>query len=86
MAKALDDVAESFYGRKRSTSIESNTCVVCGSKAPPESFTDELSKKEYTISGLCQTCQDKTFKEPDEDDLDRDDPFGDQYEDDKPAF
>ncbi len=29
-------------------------------------FADELSAKEYRISGLCQSCQDKTFKEPDE--------------------
>ena len=24
-------------------------------------FKDELSKKEYSISGLCQDCQDKIF-------------------------
>jgi len=24
-------------------------------------FRDELSKKEYSISGLCQVCQDKVF-------------------------
>jgi hypothetical protein len=24
-------------------------------------FRDELSKKEWEISGLCQLCQDKTF-------------------------
>jgi hypothetical protein len=32
---------------------------------PPYSgFRDALSYKEYGISGLCQKCQDKTFKEP----------------------
>ena len=29
-------------------------------------FRDLLSATEYTISGLCQTCQDKTFGEPNE--------------------
>ena len=24
-------------------------------------FRDELSKKEYSVSGMCQTCQDETF-------------------------
>ena len=27
-------------------------------------FVDELSAKEYKISGLCQSCQDKIFVEP----------------------
>jgi len=31
-------------------------------------FRDELSKREYTISGFCQDCQDKIFA-PDEDDF-----------------
>ncbi len=26
-------------------------------------FRDNLSRKEFAISGLCQDCQDKTFKE-----------------------
>ena len=26
-----------------------------------DDFRDELSAKEYSISGMCQTCQDKTF-------------------------
>ncbi len=74
MARGIDSISEAMFGRKRTTSIEGDICVACGAKAPPESFTDEQSKKEYTISGMCQKCQDETFGEkPDEDDLDRDD-------------
>ncbi len=80
MVKALDDITENMFGRKRTTSVEGNICVICGAEAPPESFTDALSRKEYTISGMCQTCQDKTFKPPEEDDLDRD------FDDGEPAF
>ncbi len=36
-------------------------CAWCGEDA--SEFKDELSKKEFGISGMCQTCQDDTFKE-----------------------
>lgn len=36
-------------------------CPCC--HEPIKGFKDELSKKEYTISGMCQSCQDKTFVE-----------------------
>jgi hypothetical protein len=32
-------------------------------------FRDELSKKEFGISGFCQSCQDDIFGGPDEDDM-----------------
>jgi len=35
--------------------------VGCG--GPAERFHDELSAREYTISGLCQRCQDAIFTE-----------------------
>lgn len=48
-------------GRKRIDSIKSNICTWCGK--PAKEFRDKLSEKEYTISGFCQECQDKTFDE-----------------------
>jgi hypothetical protein len=36
-----------------------NRCVNCANGAT--SFKDEISKKEYMLSGLCQTCQDEFF-------------------------
>ena len=36
-------------------------CVFCGAEILE--FRDKLSAKEYTISGLCQKCQDDTFGE-----------------------
>ncbi len=35
------------------------TCSCCWCRA--DSFRDELSEREYHISGLCQKCQDKIF-------------------------
>jgi len=43
----------------RTESIKNNQCVWC--QKPAVTFKDELSKKEYTISGMCQDCQDRTF-------------------------
>lgn len=34
-------------------------CPIC--KAVPGPFKDELSKKEFKISGMCQECQDEFF-------------------------
>lgn len=47
----------------RTTAITSNRCVrpPFGCGGPAESFRDEGSVKEYTISGLCQKCQDELF-------------------------
>lgn len=33
-------------------------CPVCNKEIKEEEFKDELSKEEYTNSGLCQECQD----------------------------
>lgn len=38
---------------------EARACTVCGKSVG--GFKDELSAKEFTISGFCQACQDKTF-------------------------
>ena len=39
--------------------VEKGKCPSCGKV--PGKFRDELSRREYGISGLCQKCQDKTF-------------------------
>ena len=36
-------------------------CVWCGKEFYKDEFKDELSKREFKISGFCQECQDKTF-------------------------
>jgi len=46
-------------GRTRRDSIRRDICSWCGK--PATEFRDVLSRKEYTISGFCQECQDKTF-------------------------
>jgi hypothetical protein len=48
---------ERLFGR--STHIKNGTCTTCGGDA--KIFSDNLSLKEYTISGMCQKCQDSFF-------------------------
>jgi hypothetical protein len=55
----LNELSLAAFGRARSVSIAGQGCVSCGK--PADKFRDELSRKEFQISGLCQDCQDKTF-------------------------
>ena len=55
----MENLLETIFGR--TTAIESNKCSFCG--FPAKTFDDPLSEKEYTISGLCQICQDEAFGE-----------------------
>lgn len=60
-APALAAFLEQVFGR--TTAIQADRCIPppvgCGGSAVE--FTDEMSKREYTISGLCQRCQDQVF-------------------------
>ena len=57
----LDTFAERAFGRSQTEAKEKNLCVFCGKEIKMEDFKDQLSIKEYSISGLCQKCQDDTF-------------------------
>jgi hypothetical protein len=50
-------------GVDRRQAITSDVCVPppIGCGKPATNFRDEISRKEYTISGLCQECQDSIF-------------------------
>ena len=53
----IDSITPNPLGRRGS--IESNQCATCKGKA--DVFKDKLSEREYTISGMCQKCQDSIF-------------------------
>ncbi len=55
----LEELSTLMFGESRTESIGGNTCVSCGEDA--SEFEDSVSRKEYGISGLCQTCQDEVF-------------------------
>ena len=60
-----DDLALNLFGRSRTLAVAGKSCVSCGK--PATDFRDDLSRKEFGISGLCQRCQDEFFAEPLED-------------------
>ena len=59
MENMLDDMTKELFGRGRKVAMDNQMCVICGDDA--NHFTDERSRKEYGISGMCQSCQDGVF-------------------------
>jgi len=62
-APAIEAFLTSILGASRRSYIGNNKCVFCSD--PDMKFRDARSEKEYTITGICQKCQDKTFKTKD---------------------
>jgi len=59
MNRFLEQFSKAMFGGiGRAASIAQNVCVSC--KGDALTFTTELSEKEFTISGMCQTCQNET--------------------------
>lgn len=58
-ASPFDQLAQSLFGATVTDAEQRKICVKC--KASAEHFKDATSAKEYQISALCQTCQDKIF-------------------------
>lgn len=53
----MERTLEALFGR--TSAIQGDRCASCGATATE--FRDELSAREYRISGLCQACQDKVW-------------------------
>ena len=69
-APELETFLNDFLNVNRVDTIKDDKCVSCENIAML--FRDDISKKEYTISGLCQDCQDSVFG-IDEDDFETED-------------
>ena len=60
----LDNLAQKMFG----TSRKDGCCVSCGNtKVFYDDFNDDISRREYDISKLCQKCQDSVFAEAEDD-------------------
>ena len=54
--------------------IKDGRCAWCGTPIDLLHFKDELSRKEWRISGMCQYCQNEAFRateEPEENQYDK---------------
>ena len=62
---AIESLLSTMSGDNRAQAIRENRCINppfgCGGQAAE--FRSPLDEQEYTISGLCQACQDKVFKD-----------------------
>ena len=63
-APKVDALITKLTGKDRQRTILAGKCVCCPVAVFIEDFTDQLSMKEYNISGMCQSCQDKVFAGP----------------------
>lgn len=62
-SKAMEKLLHDLTGQDRRTVIRSDMCMAApyGCGGPATDFTDDVSAREYRISGLCQSCQDNIF-------------------------
>ena len=59
---AIDSLITSIMGRDRQETIRAGLCMTCNAvDVDKKGFRDDLSSKEYCISGMCQECQDKMW-------------------------
>ena len=61
MESFKNNLSLSLFGRSLDYCKAHELCVSCGKLATH--FRDQLSIKEYDITGMCQGCQDKFFED-----------------------
>jgi len=69
-SEQVDNDITRLFGIDRRASIRGCLCTSCGQ--PASVFRDGLSRCEYSISGLCQACQDTVFSEPQDEEYEGD--------------
>ena len=55
----IDNLLTSMMGKSRQEAENRKECMTCSE--PATEFRDDVSEREYQISGMCQDCQDKIF-------------------------
>lgn len=56
----LLEAVSHVLGMPRSSAFTEQKCVTC--KGDASKFKNPLCEKEYSLSGMCQKCQDNFFK------------------------
>ncbi len=71
-----------FNGKDRVTCIKEGTCITCDDAQGliATSFRDDVSRKEYAISAMCQSCQDDVFGMGEPEELDIEEPESDPWD------
>lgn len=58
-APQIESLISTIAGKDRHSVVPGKGCMTCDS--PNTDFRDDLSRKEYAISGMCQNCQDSVW-------------------------
>ncbi|MEK6862318.1 MAG: hypothetical protein AABY07_10235 [Nanoarchaeota archaeon] len=58
-AVGIENRVTDYISRNRINAIATLGCIFCNN--PDTNFRDQLSIKEYKITGICQKCQDNLF-------------------------
>jgi len=66
----IEEFLTNLTGKDRKATIAAGSCTTCDS--PDMNFREEIDRREYSMSGMCQKCQDVAFA-PDPDDEEGDD-------------
>ena len=61
ITKVLDNITKDTFGKSKTDAEEEKVCVFCHKPINFKDFRNEISRKEYAISGICQKCQDDVF-------------------------
>ena len=56
------DIMRKLGFGKEVEAVEKKLCPLCYQPIDIKDFPDEVSKKEYEISGICASCQRETFE------------------------
>jgi uncharacterized protein with PIN domain len=65
--KRIEELSKRPFAKtfpKAMEAIKNNICPTCGREikfGARDQFKDEISRREYRISGMCQKCQDSVF-------------------------
>lgn len=60
-SEGIEHLITQFTGKDRVATITAGGCMTCDEVNAVDTLRDELSKREYRISGMCQKCQAEVF-------------------------
>ena len=55
----IEAMLSKLTGVSRVGAVAESSCATCSGEA--KTFRNDISRKEYTISGMCQECQDSVY-------------------------
>lgn len=62
MQKAIDKFQRMYFGIGTTEARERGICVTC--KGSATSFSTDICRREYEISGMCESCQKDVYRIP----------------------